>query len=61
MNGLIAFLVVVALFVAVVLLYQSMNRHLRKVPRTFDAPAEPAAPTDSPAEPALPSPPRAER
>jgi hypothetical protein len=37
--GLIGFLVVLALVVAAVLLFRSMNRHLRKVPPTFDPPA----------------------
>ena len=35
--GLIGFLVVLALVVAAVFLFRSMNRHLRKVPSTFDA------------------------
>jgi len=38
--GLIGFLVVLALVVAAVFLFRSMNRHLRKVPPTFDAPAD---------------------
>jgi hypothetical protein len=38
--GLIGFLVVMALVVAAVFLFRSMNRHLRKVPPTFDAPVD---------------------
>jgi hypothetical protein len=38
--GLIGFLVVLALIVAAVFLFRSMNRHLRKVPASFDPPAE---------------------
>ena len=34
--GLIGFLVVLALVVASVLLFRSMSRHLRNVPRSFD-------------------------
>ena len=37
--GLIGFLVVLALVVAAVFLFRSMNRHLRKVPASFDTPA----------------------
>jgi len=36
--GLIGFLVVLALVVAAVFLFRSMNRHLRKVPSSFDPP-----------------------
>jgi O-antigen ligase len=39
--GLIGFLVVLALVVACVLLFRSMTRHLRKVPKSFDAPSPP--------------------
>jgi hypothetical protein len=38
--GLIGFLVVLALVVAAIFLFRSMNRHLRKVPSTFDPPAQ---------------------
>ena len=38
--GLIGFLVVLALVVAAVFLFRSMNRHLRNVPPTFDPPAQ---------------------
>ena len=38
--GLIGFLVVLALVVAAVFLFRSMNRHLRKVPTSFDPPAD---------------------
>jgi hypothetical protein len=34
--GLTAFLIVLALIVAAALLFRSMTRHLRKVPRSFD-------------------------
>jgi len=34
--GLIGFLVVLGLVVACVLLFRSMTRHLRKVPKSFD-------------------------
>jgi len=43
--GLIGFLVVLALVVAAVFLFRSMNRHLRKVPPTFDPP--PPKPDDT--------------
>jgi hypothetical protein len=36
MNGLVGFLVILALVVAAVLLFRSMSRHLRKVPASFD-------------------------
>ena len=36
--GLIGFLVVLGLVVAAVFLFRSMNRHLRKVPQSFDPP-----------------------
>jgi hypothetical protein len=35
-EGLVAFLVVMALVVAAVFLFRSMLRHMRKVPPTFD-------------------------
>jgi hypothetical protein len=38
--GFIAFLIVLALAVASFFLFRSMSRHLRKVPSSFDAPAE---------------------
>ena len=38
--GLIGFLVVLALVVAAVFLFRSMNRHLRKVPPSFDPPTK---------------------
>ena len=40
MNGLIAFLVVVALCAAVYLLGRSLFTHLRKVPDSFDHPED---------------------
>lgn len=47
--GAIAFAVVLALVVASVLLFRSMNRHLRKVPPSFEQP--PTEPPDQPTEP----------
>ncbi len=44
--GPLALLVILLLGVATALLIRSMNRHLRKVPPTFDPPAEPDKPTD---------------
>lgn len=38
--GLIAFLVVFALALGSYFLFRSMNRHLKKVPKTFDPPQE---------------------
>ena len=38
--GLIGFLVVLGLVVASVFLFRSMSRHLRKVPKSFEVPAE---------------------
>jgi len=38
--GLIGFLVVLGLVVAAIFLFRSMNRHLRKVPSTFDPPKD---------------------
>jgi len=48
----IALVVILCLLVAVVLLVRSMNRHLRRVPASFDRPPgePPAEPTD-PGEP----------
>ena len=61
MNGVIAFLVVVALAVATVLLGRSLFAHLRKVPASFDSPADAArAETpDSSVRPPAPTPDRA--
>jgi hypothetical protein len=36
--GFVGFLVVLALIVAAVFLFRSMNRHLRNVPKSFDEP-----------------------
>ena len=38
--GFVGFLVVLALVVAAVFLFRSMNRHLRKVPKSFDDPRD---------------------
>jgi hypothetical protein len=35
-EGLVAFIVVMALGVAAVFLFRSMSKHLRKVPKSFD-------------------------
>ena len=45
--GLIGFLVVLALVVAAVFLFRSMNRHLRKVPPSFEAQPFEAEPADA--------------
>jgi hypothetical protein len=52
MSGLIGFLVVVGLAGATVLLFRSMTRHLRKVPKSFDQP--PSAPSEPPHGPDSP-------
>lgn len=44
--GFIGFLVVLALVVAAVFLFRSMNRHLRKVPKSFDEPPKDPPPRD---------------
>ena len=41
--GLTGFLVTIALVVACVFLFRSMSKHLRKVPKSFDEPQDPAA------------------
>ena len=46
--GLIGFLVVLGLVVAAVFLFRSMSKHLRKVPPTFDPPAEKSETPDPP-------------
>ena len=61
----VGLLVIVLLLIGVFILVWSMNRHLKKVPKTFDTDAEPAqtaqtgdadgapaAPVDTPEEPA---------
>ncbi|HJQ03338.1 MAG TPA: hypothetical protein VJ851_17210 [Jatrophihabitans sp.] len=56
----IGFFVVLVLLIAVYFLYRSMNRHLKRVPTSFDPPP----PTGEPADPRLllsdPQPPPAE-
>lgn len=47
--GGLGFLVILALIVAVVFLFRSMNTHLKRVPKSFDEPAEPPA-TAAPAD-----------
>ena len=44
--GPLALLVILLLGVATFLLIRSMNKHLRKVPRSFDPPSGPDAPAD---------------
>ena len=46
--GFIGFVVVVVLAIACYFLFRSMTRHLRNVPATFDAPAEPESLATSP-------------
>jgi hypothetical protein len=57
-GGLAGFLVILALVVGAVLLFRSMNKHLRRVPPTFDEmpPAPPGAPehSDQPDQPDQP-------
>jgi hypothetical protein len=49
-SGPLGLLTIVALGVAVYFLYRSMNRHMKKVPASFDPPAEPdPAPDAAPA------------
>ncbi|WP_285509571.1 hypothetical protein [Actinokineospora sp. NBRC 105648] len=45
----LGFLILVLFFVAVAFLVRSMTKHLKKLPETFDKPAEP----EPPAKPAL--------
>jgi len=47
--GGLGFLVICALIVAVFFLFRSMNTHLKRVPKTFDEPTDPA-PGDRPAD-----------
>lgn len=41
--GGLGFLVILALIAAAVVLFRSMNTHLKRVPKSFDEPAEPPA------------------
>jgi hypothetical protein len=63
----IGFFVVLVLLIAVYFLYRSMNRHLKRVPSSFDPPPATGEPADprlllsdpqppAPAEPAEPAP-----
>jgi hypothetical protein len=45
-EGLVAFIVVMALGVAAVFLFRSMSKHLRKVPKSFDDRDETLPPVD---------------
>jgi hypothetical protein len=50
-SGPFGFFLIVCLFIAVVLLVKSMSRHLKRVPRSFDAADEPPVVVpDTPAE-----------
>jgi hypothetical protein len=50
-SGPFGFFLIVCLFIAVVLLVKSMSRHLKRVPRSFDADDEPRVDIpDTPAE-----------
>jgi O-antigen ligase len=44
--GFIGFLVVLALVLAAVLLFRSMTKHLRRVPKSFDPPDEAGSPPE---------------
>ena len=50
-SGPFGFFLIVCLFIAVAFLVKSMSRHLKRVPRSFEASEEPAVVVpDSPAE-----------
>jgi hypothetical protein len=51
-GGLAGFLVILALAVGAVLLFRSMNKHLRRVPPSFDEapPQQPDPPGEPPAQ-----------
>jgi hypothetical protein len=51
----VGLVVLVVLFLATILLVRSMNKHLRKVPASFDATASDAAADASPDRPVAPS------
>ncbi|HEU5033883.1 MAG TPA: hypothetical protein VFT62_03890 [Mycobacteriales bacterium] len=51
-GGTVGFLVVLALVIAAVLLFRSMLRHLRKVPRSFDDAAQQPPPEERRDKPA---------
>lgn len=64
-TGPLGLFVIVLLAIATFLLIRSMNRHLRRLPPSFDAapgrkPAEPAEPAE-PADPAATDPPAEDR
>jgi hypothetical protein len=50
----VGLVVLVVLFLATILLIRSMNKHLRKVPASFDATASDDAATDAPEGPVAP-------
>jgi hypothetical protein len=50
----IGLVVLVVLFLATILLVRSMNKHLRRVPASFDPPAEPTAGSPSDTSPGSP-------
>jgi hypothetical protein len=53
--GLVAFLVVVAMGIALVLLLISMNKHLRRVPKDLDTSANDPSPRPAASQPAAAS------
>ena len=40
----VGFVVLLLFFIAVIFLVRSMNKHLRRVPKSFETPAQPAQP-----------------
>lgn len=52
-SGPVALILIICLFIAVAFLIRSMTKHLKRVPESFDPPADtPAEETPGPAEPA---------
>ena len=49
----VGLVLLIVFFIAVFFLVKSMNKHLKRVPASFDEPAEPAKPAE-PAEPESP-------
>ena len=47
----VGFLVLILFFIAVAFLIRSMNKHLKRVPASFDKPDDGGSDTDSPAPP----------
>jgi hypothetical protein len=46
----VGFVVMLLFFVAVIFLVRSMNKHLRRVPESFDPPAQPPPPPGEPGD-----------